>query len=116
MRLYDLVGLTNRWEASRVGYVPSRPSYTFDPPAVLVRLTWGERRSIWVPAHANRWNTLFVLVTVTPDPGDRRTEELLWVHHTDVVWELPADPSTSPKPPPRAPGGVELDRLHGELG
>ncbi|MFI8528488.1 hypothetical protein ACIGB8_28800 [Promicromonospora sukumoe] len=114
MRLYDLAGVTNRWEASRVGHVPTRPSYTFDPPAVLVRLCWGSSAR-WVPAHANRWNTLFVLVTVTPDPGDRRTEELLWVHHTDVVWELPATPSTAPKPPPRAPGHAELERRHGRL-
>jgi hypothetical protein len=40
-----------------------------------------------------------VLVYVTPDEGDRRTETGLWVHHTDVVRALPASPSTAPRPP-----------------
>ena len=111
---YDVRGLTNVWEASRVGHVPVTPSYERDPLAVLARLCWPDRR-LWVPAHANRWNTRFVLVTVTPDPADRRTERLLWLHHTDVVWELPARRSPAPTPPPRAPMAIEQERRWGPL-
>lgn len=79
--------------------MPVKPSYAWDAPAVLVRLTWQDGTALWVPGHANRWNSQFVLVMVTPDEGDRRTETGLWVHRTDVTRSLPATPSTAPRPP-----------------
>lgn len=102
--MYELSGLVNDWPAGAwpradVGGVPVKPSYRRDPLAVLVRLQWEDGRALWVPAHASRWNRRFVLVTVTPVEGDRRTESLLWLHHSDVVRELPAAPSTAPRPP-----------------
>lgn len=101
--MYELTGLVNDWTPGdwppSAGGVPIRPSYRRDPLAVLVRLTWDDGRAVWVPAHASRWNATFVLVTVTPIEGDRRTETLLWLHHTDVVRSLPAEPSTAPRPP-----------------
>lgn len=101
--MYELAGLVNDWPAgdwpSSDGGVPIKPSYRHDPLAVLVRLTWDDGRSLWVPAHASRWNAAFVLVTVTPVEGDRRTESLLWLHYTDVARSLPAEPSTAPRPP-----------------
>lgn len=113
MRKFELRGLTNRWEASKVGHVPVTPSYKSAPMPCLARLCWGERRASWVPATANRWNRHFVLVTVTPDPADRRSEELLWLHHTDVAWVVPAEPSTAPPPPPRAPAYADIERRYG---
>jgi hypothetical protein len=98
--VYSLAGLINDWPAAAVGHIPVSPSYKWDPVAVLVRLTWmPPRRSLWVPGHANRWNTKFVLVHVTPDENDRRSEEGLWLHWTDVVTVLPTEPSTAPLPP-----------------
>ena len=94
-------GLVNEWPgpAPGSGGVPVKPSYAWDAPAVLVRLTWQDGTTLWVPGHANRWNSSFVLVMVTPDEGDRRTESGLWVHHSDVTRALPAEPSTAPRPP-----------------
>src|SRR5690606_40574317 len=86
--MYELGGLVNVWPAGAVGGVPVAPSYRHDPVAVLARLQWDDGRALWVPAHASRWNRAFVLVTVTPVEGDRRSETTLWLHHTDVVREL----------------------------
>jgi hypothetical protein len=103
--MYEFSGLVTDWPAgdwSRPGTgegVPVRPSYKRDPLAVLARLTWDDERALWVPAHASRWTKRFVLVTVTPIEGDRRSETMLWLHHTDVVRTLPAEPSTAPRPP-----------------
>ena len=96
--VYDLTGLINDWPAAAVGGVPVKPSYSWDPVAVLARLCWSDR-AIWVPGHANRWNNQFVLVYVTPDENDRRTETGLWLHWTDVARVVPAEPSRGPKPP-----------------
>lgn len=93
--MYEVSDLVNEWPASDVGGVPVKPSYRRDPLAVLVRLSWADGRALWVPGHANRWNRSHVLVTVTPDETDRRTETMLWVHRTDVTRALPAEPSTS---------------------
>ena len=99
---YDLRGLTNDWPALHVpGGIPVRPSHNGDPVAVLVRLCWPDR-AVWVPGHANRWNTDFVLVYVTPDETDRRTRTGLWLHRSDVARAVPAEPSHGP-PPPDAP-------------
>lgn len=100
--MYELDGLTNRWQASQVGHVPVRPSHKRDPLPVLVRLTWNKGRrtwSRWVPAQATRWNTEFVLVYVWPDETDRRSETMLWLHRSDVVRALPGEPSASVAPP-----------------
>ncbi|MFI9487371.1 hypothetical protein ACIG47_13355 [Promicromonospora sp. NPDC052451] len=101
--MYELAGLVNEWPAGswprESGGVPVGPSYSRDSLGVLVRLQWAEGRALWVPGHASRWNRSFVLVTVTPVEGDRRTETLLWLHRTDVVRALPAEPSTAPRPP-----------------
>ena len=98
--VYDIAGLINDWPADAVGHVPVGPSFTWDPVAVLVRLTWmPPRRSLWVPGHANRWNSLFVLVHVTPDENDRRSAMGLWLHWTDVVRVRAAEPSSAPRPP-----------------
>lgn len=96
--VYDLTGLINNWPAAAVGGVPVKPSYSWDPVAVLARLCWPDR-SMWVPGHANRWNQNFVLVYVTPNENDRRTEEGLWLHWTDVARAVPAEPSRGPLPP-----------------
>lgn len=99
--MYELAGLVNEWTSPPPGSggVPVKPSYSWDPPAVLVRLMWQNGTALWVPGHANRWNASYVLAHVTPDEGDRRTESGLWVHHTDVTRALPADPSTAPREP-----------------
>ncbi|GAA2234088.1 hypothetical protein GCM10010413_36580 [Promicromonospora sukumoe] len=96
--VYDLTGLINNWPAAAVGGVPVKPSYSWDPVAVLARLCWTDH-AIWVPGHANRWNNHFVLVYVTPDENDRRTETGLWLHWTDVARVVPAEPSRGPMPP-----------------
>jgi hypothetical protein len=96
--VYDLTGLINDWPAAAVGGVPVKPSYTWDAVAVLARLCWPDH-AIWVPGHANRWNQHFVLVLVTPDENDRRSETGLWLHWTDVARAVPAEPSRAPKPP-----------------
>lgn len=99
--MYEVSDLVNEWPASDVGGVPVKPSYRRDPLAVLVRLSWADGHALWVPGHANRWNRSHVLVTVTPDETDRRTETMLWVHRTDVTRALPAEPSTSRPPDSR---------------
>lgn len=101
--MFELIGLVNEWPAggwpSSEGGVPVNPSYRRDSLAVLARLAWDDGHALWVPAHASRWNKAFVLVTVTPDEGDRRTETMLWLHRSDVVRSLPAEPSKAPRPP-----------------
>jgi hypothetical protein len=100
--MYELTGLVNEWPASDVGGVPVNPSYSWDPLAVLVRLTWEDGRALWVPGHANRWNREYVLVGVTPDEGNRGNEPYLWVHRTDVTRALQASPSTARPPASRS--------------
>jgi hypothetical protein len=99
--MYELRALVNVWTspAPGSGGVPVKPSYSWDPPAVLVRLMWQDGTALWVPGHANRWNPSFVLVYVTPDEGDRSSESGLWVHKSDVTRALPAAPSTAPREP-----------------
>ena len=100
--MYELAGLVNEWPSSDVGGVPVKPSYSWDPVAVLARLQWEDGHALWVPAHANRWNKSFVLAYVTPDEDDRSSETGLWLPAGpggDVVRTLPAEPSTAPRPP-----------------
>ncbi|WP_454857559.1 hypothetical protein [Promicromonospora soli] len=108
--MFELCGLVNEWPAGDVGGVPVKPSYSSDPVAVLVRLSWANGRALWVPGHASRWNKRFVLVTVTPDESDRRTETMLWVHHVDVVRALPAQPSSAPRPPDSPNLRIQLEQ------
>lgn len=102
--MYELRGLVNTWSspAPGSGGVPVTPSYSWDPPAVLVRLQWDDGHALWVPAHANRWNKSFALAYVTPDENDRSSETGLWLPAGpggDVVRALPAEPSTAPREP-----------------